>query len=468
MLRLLIRKEIAEIIRSPKFWLTYGVMAALILLAFFMGAANFRVAIGEYEAAQAEARRSVEGSTSWQEVRTSVFLKPEPLHALVSGVSNDIGRSSQIGQYGLFGEARNSRFNADTIYAVFRLLDLRFVFGIALSLFAIVFGFDAVNGERERGTLALAMANAVPRDQILLGKGLGMTLALGLPLLIPILVGSLLLPLLGVPMEGGDWVRLALVVCAGFLYLGVFVTLSILVSSLTSSSSTSFLVLLVVWILAVLVVPRLAVMSAGKLVDVPSIDQTDHMKFDQSRQLMREQTEAMQAFWEEHRNSDWSQEERQAAFHEFWLDRQSTYNEKMDEFASRVDEDRRNRERVRQQLSLNLSRVSPTSVFGLAAVELAGTSLDLQHRYQDDVVAYRRQFLQFMTARLREQDPATLWAMDQEQEIDAADIPGFTMRDPATADLVGSALPDFAILFILNVVLFAGSVVAFRGYDVRY
>lgn len=201
MLRLLIRKEIAEIIRSSKFAITYGVTATLILLAFFMGAANYRTGVEEYEAAQQEAMRQFEEVKSWDEVQYQVSMPPQPLHALVSGISNDIGRMAYISYY-TFGAAAvtDSRFNSDTIYAVFRLVDLGFVFTVVLSLFAIMFAFDSVNGEKERGTLALAMSNSVPRDQFLLGKLIGTFCALCVPLLIPFLVGCLILPLSGVSM----------------------------------------------------------------------------------------------------------------------------------------------------------------------------------------------------------------------------------------------------------------------------
>ena len=39
--------------------------------------------------------------------------------------------------------------------AMFRFIDLEFTFQVVLSLFAILFSYDAVCGERERGTLEI-------------------------------------------------------------------------------------------------------------------------------------------------------------------------------------------------------------------------------------------------------------------------------------------------------------------------
>ncbi|MEE8583230.1 MAG: ABC transporter permease subunit [Acidobacteriota bacterium] len=65
---------------------------------------------------------------------------------------------------------------------------------IVLSLFAILFAYNAVSGEKEQGTLRLSFSNAVPRDSYILGKAAGSFLALAIPLLILILLGCLLLP----------------------------------------------------------------------------------------------------------------------------------------------------------------------------------------------------------------------------------------------------------------------------------
>ena len=69
-----------------------------------------------------------------------------------------------------------SRYGEEPLLAIFRFLDLEFLFQVVLTLFVVVFAFDAVSGEKERGTLRLALAGAVPRLTLVLGK-LGGTLA---------------------------------------------------------------------------------------------------------------------------------------------------------------------------------------------------------------------------------------------------------------------------------------------------
>ncbi|NUM79110.1 ABC transporter permease subunit, partial [candidate division KSB1 bacterium] len=186
MLKLIIEKELGEIIGSTKFAVTFGVCAVLILLAFYVGGRNYQVSKAQYDAAVAENLRQMEGITDWLMVRNHrVFLPPHPLAALVTGVANDIGRTATIHGRGEVG-AEDSRYSDDPVFAVFRFLDLDFIFQIVLSLFAILFAYDAINGEKERGTLQLTFANAIPRAQYILGKIIGSFLALAVPLLIPI------------------------------------------------------------------------------------------------------------------------------------------------------------------------------------------------------------------------------------------------------------------------------------------
>ncbi|MCH6559806.1 ABC transporter permease subunit, partial [candidate division KSB1 bacterium] len=181
MFKLLIEKELKEIIGSAKFAITFGVCAVLILLTFYVGAKNYQISSQRYEAAKAENLRQLEGLTDWLMVNSHrIFLPPKPLEALVTGVSNDIGRTIEMAGRGEL-TANDSRFGDDPIFAVFRFLDLDFVFQIVLSLFAILFAYDAINGEKERGTLRLSFANAIPRDKYILGKVVGSFLALAVP-----------------------------------------------------------------------------------------------------------------------------------------------------------------------------------------------------------------------------------------------------------------------------------------------
>lgn len=472
MLKLIVEKELREIIGSMKFAITFGVCAVLILLSFYVGARNYQVSRAQYDAARAENLRQMEGVTSWLEVRNHrIFMPPQPLAILVSGVANDIGRTVVVHGRGEV-TAHDSRYNDDPIYAIFRFLDLEFVFQIVLSLFAILFAYDAVSGEKERGTLRLAFANAIPRAAYIGGKMLGAFVALSVPLLIPLLIGCLLLPVLGVPLHGEEWARLALIIFTGLLYFGVFLSLSIFISTLTPRSSSAFLGLLAAWIFSVLILPRTAVLLAGRAVDVPSVDEIASQKSRLSAQLWKEDRERMASF----KPSQASEPEAMMReFNKFMQESADAREKKMNELAQRLNEDRRNRQAQQEKLAFGLARISPATAFSLAAANLAGTSIAVKQHFLDAATNYQQAYAQFIQEKTGMNLGGFIFRMRrvtdgdeaQEKPIDPNELPAFQYAPARLRDVFDGALFDIGLLIAFNVIFFAAGFVKFLRYDVR-
>jgi len=470
MFKIILDKELREIIGTTKFAVTFGVCAVLILLAFYVGARNYQISVQEYDASVTENMRQMEGVTDWANIDHRIFLPPQPLAALVSGVSNDIGRTVNMD---VRGELRpeGSRFAEDPIFAVFRFLDLEFIFAIVLSLFAILFGYDAINGEKERGTLSLSFANSVPRDKYILGKIIGSFLALIIPLMIPILIGCLMLPLLGVPMNADSWLRLAMVILTGTMYFAVFLTLSVFISTLTQRSSTSFLVLVVAWVFAVLIIPRSSVLAAGRMVDVPSVDEVDFEKGKYSAQLFDERMNAMQAWTQANYQSDHRlmMEGMQA----FRSEQQALVDEKMGIFVEQLNQERDNKADLRTGVALSLARISPTASFSLAASDLAFTSMDLRASFVDAASAYQQEFADFMRSKNADFGGDVFVGhgapvvVEEPDPIDTRELPLFAYEPPPASEAINESLPDLGLLFMFNAFFFAGAFVRFNRYDVR-
>ena len=82
---------------------------------------------------------------------------------------------------------------AADIFPTFLKIDWVLIISIVLSFLALVFTFDAISGEVERGTLRLTLSNAVARGTVLAGKFLSILVSLGVVLLIGMLMNLLLL-----------------------------------------------------------------------------------------------------------------------------------------------------------------------------------------------------------------------------------------------------------------------------------
>ena len=467
----IIEKEIRELVGSTKFISSFVLCAVLIVLAFYAGAGNYRSSMAHHDASVAENLRQMEGLTDWLEVRQHrIFLPPSPLAALVSGVSNDIGRTTEVEGRGEL-KAHDSKFNEEPVFAVFRFVDLEFIFQIVLSLFAILLGYNAISGEKEAGTLKLALSNAVPRSTYILGKTAGLFVTLTVALLAAMLIGALILPLLGIPMTGDDWTRLGLIVLCGLLYFGAFLTLSIFVSSLTRRSSSSFLVLLVIWIVSVLIVPRVSVLMAGRAVDVPSVDELASQKGSFAQALWQDFREGMSSF---NPGETDDIEVLMKSFNGYMDSLTAIRDDRMDEYSARLNEQRRNAQAHQRSVAFALARVSPGTSLTLATSELAGTTIDLKQRYHEAATEYQQEYAAFMTEKtgmnagggmivFRTSDEAA----NMKDTIDPTEIPVFTFNNPDLSRSLAAALPDMGLLLMFNALFLTGALLGFSRYDVR-
>jgi len=459
-------------------------------LSVFIGVQEFKASTDQYETAKQLVDQQIGEATSYYSVENRVYRKPSPMQVFVSGVSFDVGRVSAISSTEDI-KLEQSSYSETPLFAVFRFVDFAFVVQVVLSLFAILFTYDAINGERESGTLKLALSNAIPRGQYLFAKFVGSWLGLTIPLLIPILIGVLLVIVMGVPMNQAEWLKLAALIAVSILYFTFFMSLGLLVSSLTKRSSVSFLILLVLWITLVLIVPRGATMAAGQLINVPTVaeiesqkdrfrrDQTE-MMFDQRSKNWQERMSSMQGATREERRayydanrSQWDQEDN---------DVRNMMESEIAEFNRKMNEDLRNAKSEQERLAFLLSRFSPASAYKLTAMNLGGTNTSIKKRYEDQMFAYRESFTTYVEQKQQEErDERRRQAQQQSgrsgrmmvflgsggEPVDASDMPRFVEPDETLAMVLKPSMIDFGLLSIFTVVVFAGAFVAFIRYDVR-
>lgn len=474
----LFEKELKAILLSPKFVATFGVCTVLILLSVFVGIKEYGASRAQYETAVQLTQQNMLEETNWWGVDNRVFREPDPMQVFVSGVNNDIGRLSDVSTWNEI-KLEQSSYSEDPLFALFRFIDFTFIVQVVLSLFAILFTYDAINGERESGTLKLALSNAVPRAQYVLAKFAGSWVGLVVPLLIPILIASLLVIVLGVPFESVHWYKFTALVGVSLLYFSFFIALGILVSALTRHSNISFLILLVLWVVVVLIVPRAATMVAGQLKPVTSIAEIESQKDRFSTDRWVAHREASSKVWEERMAGaeGLSKEDRDAYFQNnrpTWVNeddeaRQLVLDE-ISDYERQLNEDVRNQKADQERLAFNLSRISPSSAYQLAAMNLAGTHTSLKERYESAMESYRTVFTDFVNEKRKQERLDNNRSRNSNQEperLDLKELPRFKAPDHTFAEAVSPSIFDFGLLGMFTVVAFAGAFVSFIRYDVR-
>jgi ABC-type transport system involved in multi-copper enzyme maturation permease subunit len=493
MLGTIIRKELKSYISSPKFVVTFLVCTLLILLSVWVGIMDYRTSVTRYEAALQLNDMSLQEQT-WDNLGTRAYRQPDPMQIFVSGVHNDIGRFSGIQERQEI-KLRNSMYSDSTIFALFRFVDFEFIVLMVLSLFAILFTYDAINGERESGTLQLTFANPVPRARFILGKLVGSWLGLVIPLLIPILLAILLVLLMRVPMTPLHWQKLVGLAAVSLLFFTFFSALGLRVSALTRRSATSFLVLLVLWVVLVFIVPRAGVMAAGQLVEVPSVAEIQSRKEGFAREQQRLNMEEMM---ERSRNFPKKMEGMTAAERNDYMKRamddlrkesdesRKKMDEEIAEYSRKLNEERRNRQARLERLAFTLSRFSPASAFSLAAMNLAETDIALKSRAEDAMTDYKSEVVDLAAEKAAAGGSGTpevfrfeagsgnakvmfgiSFGGSNSPTLDPAEVPVFASQPRSFSKIAAGTLVDVGLIALYALLAFAGAFVGFLRYDVR-
>jgi ABC-type transport system involved in multi-copper enzyme maturation permease subunit len=497
MLGTIINKELKSIVSTPKFAVTFAACSILILLSVWVGIQDYRAG-QERVAGSFRIHEQVMKQITWESIHTRAFRQPDPMQIFVSGVNNDIGRLSDI-QASSQVKLKNSVYTDDPIFAVFRFVDFAFIVQMVLSLFAILFTYDSINGEREAGTLLLSFSNPIPRAKFILGKLVGSWLGLVVPLLIPVLLAVLLVLVRGIPMTPLHWQKFAGFLGVSLLYFTFFIALGLLTSALTRHSATSFLISLVVWVLFVFIIPRTSVMSAGQLVNVNSVADMESRQSAFAREQRRQMDEKFEKLVKETfskiGSSGKKPEEMQAAYQKAneelfqkSTELNSQYQKDVADYLYKLNEERRNQQARQERFAFMLSRVSPASSFRLAAMNLAETDIGQKKRSEDAMIDFRNTIIKLGEEKTNARggrlgSGRSQLSLDQVKNsdgtitagikwtetpaLDYSEVPVFELKPRGFGDVMSDSLRDAGLLAVYSIIAFAVAFVAFLRYDVR-
>lgn len=203
------------------------------------------------------------------------FRPRSPLGFFDFGVSDFTGNSifleAHVQNSANFSEARQ-----DSSLLRFGTLTPAFVFQTLIPLLVIFLVGTTITKERESGTLPQTLSLGVGWKELLLGKTLGNLMLLAM-LTGPVL-SFVTLPAAYASGSLGEQNLIRLILLAGFylLYLFLWVSLSVIISTLSSSSGRSTVVLLTVWIATTSFLPKALPSLGAYLHPAPSRPEFEH------------------------------------------------------------------------------------------------------------------------------------------------------------------------------------------------
>ncbi|MDE0299463.1 MAG: ABC transporter permease subunit [Candidatus Poribacteria bacterium] len=340
-------------------------------------------------------------------------------------------------------------------------MDWAFLIGIVLSFSAILFTFDAISGERTRGTLRLMLANSVPRHVVLGGKFLGALMSIGLPFLMAVLVNLFLLYSSGsIRLDTSDWVRLGAIVLIGFVYIAIFITLGLLISSRARQSSSSLMVFTLIWVVWVILVPNTAGLLARSLKPAMTSDEFRERREELYQQVTQKYLDRglLDSYFD-------PREIPPTKIALLW----GEYH-----LEESLSDERFLEEHLRAQLdqvviARSLARLSPTAVVQYAIESLAGTGFSRHLQFLSQVKIYVSEFRDFLVEvdKADPKSPHVLFfrpAMSWEP-VPFETIPKFQDRY-SFGDSLNDATVDVLLLVLVFVMLSAAVFLSFLRVDI--
>ena len=282
MLITLIRRELLDNFMTFRF-------AAAMFITLLLVVANTAVLIKDYEQRLASYNTAVK--THRQQLRETktysagdivVDRPPNPLSIFNVGLDKRLGNRIWI-YHAIVPTLWDAGVSGsdNPFLNIFNSIDIVFIFEVVLSLMALIFAYDALAGERERGTLRLVLTHPVSRGNILIAKYIGAMLCLLMPLILSLLLSLILLTTtasfsLGTP----DFLRIGGIVVSSLSYLSVFYLIGLLISAAVRRTSTALMLSMFVWGFWVFVYPNMiiAALSAPEPTQTRTASAFSHIK----------------------------------------------------------------------------------------------------------------------------------------------------------------------------------------------
>ena len=345
-----------------------------------------------------------------------------------------------------------------------RRIKIDWVFiGMLMSFFAILFTFDAIAGERSRGTLSLIMSNTVSRGQVLLGKYLGAFLTLMVPLVIGILMNLLVIQLSGsLSFDSGTSLRILGMVGLFALLVSIFIFLGLFFSSRVSNAITSLVWLLLTWVFLAFVFPNLLGIFVGNLNPIPSVDEVSLRRGAQLEQI----GDQFQPFGADGEPLSSKLNQAPSTENPSATRRWATYFITQKGIETKSIDEHIDQQFRQVQLARDLTQISPIATFQYAMEGLANTGIVSYMNFVKQARRYRETFIDFIKTEDRS-DPESLHIYPvkeglSQKPVDPDAVPVFEERISYR-----SVLSQVGLLVLFNLLFFIMAQVSFLMSEVK-
>lgn len=445
MIATIIKREILEYLKSSKFII--GLCLTVVLIAI-----STLINIGDYQQRHQDFLNAKEEMGS-ERRHIRVYREPQKLSILAQGKDRKLGSRIEFTNMNL--PSRTSGYMGEYVsqhhryLSGFAAVDFAFIVRVVLSLLVIFLTYNMISEEKTRGTLKLMLSNHLPRDQLLLGKSLGAVIVVLGSLLIASML-SLLIMLIhpAISLTIGDMSRIIGMMGVSGLYLLVFFALGLFISVTTNRPSIALMILLQIWIFIIIIYPNLGVIIAEQLIELPSTQEIAEQKSAAFDPYENEHKKLQEALSRTSANGSSLSPDEYKRYYELWA--------KHTQLHYQVDMELGNQMTRQMRLAQALSILSPAVLYDQVMQRYANTDLNGYHKFMEAVYQYWQEFMEYRNLRLTNREAYRNTKLQE-----------FTVVKETITKSYQASLPQWIMLFLFSVILFAMAYVTFLRKDVR-
>lgn len=478
MIGTLVIKEIHENILNIRFLVVSLLCIILVPAGMFVGLMDYEFRLEDYNMQVNSYIERNRGNVD-RDFVGEMYRSPSPLSIFSEGLGNSLPYMAVI-RKDEDPDIRSGSTIDNPLTSLFGKIDFSFIVSYILSILAFVFTFQSISGEKENGTLRLMISNSIPRWKILLAKVLGNYLVFIFPVIISMMIGLMIVSIsASFPFFTKEiLVPVLLILLAIMVFLFVLFNLGILFSTITRNSATSLIMLLFIWVLISLVIPKLSPMAAQIIYPVESkqtlnteIKMTTHAI--QEELIAREKEIGDEVFGGRMSVSGEEGVKKQADYSRLAVPLREEYRMRIASEVSRLRSDYMNRRNAQTSISVNLARLSPASSMSFVLAELSGTGSLEEESFRTHVARFDEQvrnevYYYFITSNYYSSSGWGFSFSMRENAPDEFPVPQYPdYRNPGLSEILASVWIDIMALCLYALAFFVASFLAFMRYDVR-
>ncbi len=495
MLTTLIRRELLDNLMTFRFVVVFIITLLLVVVNTSVLIKDYDRRLASYNSAVKSNQEQLLGRRTYSSGSFDVVRPPNLLSIFNAGLDKRL--SNEIFVFnGLVPTLWDGQLHGSTnpLLNLFSSIDIVFIFEVVLSLMSLIFAYDALAGERERGTLRLVLTHPVSRGKILLAKYISAMICLLVPLLISLLLVVILLTTsTTLSLNFDDFLRIGGIVLSSIAYLSVFYLIGMLISVITHRTSTALMLAMFVWVFWVLVYPNVILV---RITPAQPSEERLASAFNQIEQIWEEFDRERKDFLA---NDPIPGEDPHFGMNEIWYKEKSTLlytyiavsylNKLDDEFEPQVPHaqnyyrfmvprsiDAAERTWLVRKQALDsvfirpaivdriFLRFSPVGMYDAATQAWAGTDLFGLRDFYEATRKYRRTVIDYLYDKNAFGDRK--WFSADKGAVDWNSLPQFSFQRSDVHINAKRALPDLLLLLMMNLILFMVIFLVFQRSEV--